>query len=192
MFTADRGLHYRSPPTAPLPRLWIKAVTRRLNDMTVRNRSLLAALALVLPLAACSSALRQPEVRLDGIRVGGIGLRGGTLYAQVHVSNPNRFDLETRSLTYDMQVPHPDDASDWISFAQGTITEQIRVGRNSSTVIEVPIQFRYDDFGGAVRSILDSGTFNYRVRGDVRLSEPMGRTIPYSRTGVVSLAGIRD
>lgn len=159
--------------------------------MTVRNRILLLAL-LLLPLAACSSALRQPEVRLDAVRVGGIGLRGGTLYAQVHVMNPNRFDLETRSLTYDLQVPHPDDASDWISFAQGTITEQIRVGRNSSTVIEVPIQFRYDDFGGAVRSILDSGTFNYRVRGNVRLSEPVGRTIPYSRTGIVSLAGIRD
>lgn len=160
--------------------------------MSARNRSFLVALLLVLPLAACSSALRQPEVRLDGIRVGGLGLRGGTLYAQVYVSNPNRFDLETRSLTYDMQVPHPDDAANWVSFAQGTIDEEIRVRGNSSTVIEVPIQFRYDDFGGAVRSILDSGTFNYRVRGDVLLSQPVGRTIPYSRTGVVSLAGVRD
>jgi hypothetical protein len=59
-------------------------------------------------------------------------------------------------------------------------------------VIEIPIQFRYDDLGGAVRSILDTGTFNYRVTGDVRLSEPIGRTFPYSKTGVVSMTGVRD
>lgn len=159
--------------------------------MMARYRSLLPLLVL-LPLGACSTVFQQPEVRLENVRIGGVGLRGGTLYAQVHVTNPNRFDLETRSLSYDLEVPHPDDASEWISFARGTIDERIRVRENGSTVIEVPIQFRYDDFGGAVRSILETGTFNYRVRGDVRLSEPLGRTIPYSKTGIVSLDGIRD
>jgi LEA14-like dessication related protein len=155
-----------------------------------RYRTLL--LPLLLLVGACSSAVRQPEVRLESIRVGGIGLRGGTLYAQVYIGNPNGFDLETRSLTYDMQVEHPDSAGRWISFSQGTIEEPMRVQGNGSTVIEVPIQFRYDDLAGAVRSILDTGTFNYRVQGDVRLSEPIGRTIPYSKTGIVSLAGVRD
>jgi LEA14-like dessication related protein len=158
--------------------------------MMIRSRSLL--LPILLLAAACSSAVRQPEVRLESMRVGGIGLRGGTLYAQVYVGNPNGFDLQTRSLTYDMQVEHPDSAGRWVSFSQGTMDEPIRVRGNSSTVIEVPIQFRYDSLGGAFRSILDTGTFNYRVRGDVRLSQPFGRTIPYSKTGIVSLAGVRD
>jgi LEA14-like dessication related protein len=158
--------------------------------MTGRFRALLF---LALPLlGACSSVVEQPEVRLESVRVGGIGLRGGTLYAQVYVSNPNGFDLEARSLTYDLQVADPDSAGQWVSFSQGTVQEPIRVRSNGSTVIEVPIQFRYDDFGGAVRSILDTGTFNYRVRGDVNLSEPIGRTFPYSKTGVVSLAGVRE
>jgi LEA14-like dessication related protein len=147
--------------------------------------------ALVLA-AACSSMVRQPEVRLESVRVGGIGLRGGTLYAQVYVGNPNGFDVETRSVTYDLQVEDPDSAGGWVTFSQGTVNEEIRVRGNSSTVIEVPIQFRYDDLGGALRSILDTGTFNYRVRGDVRLSEPVGRTFPYSKTGVVSMSGARD
>jgi LEA14-like dessication related protein len=141
---------------------------------------------------ACSSAVRQPEVRLESVRLGGIGLRGGTLYAQVYVGNPNGFGLETRSITYDMQVEHPDSAGRWVSFAQGTLDEPVRVGGNNSTVIEIPIQFRYDDLGGAVRSILDTGTFNYRVNGDVQLSEPVGRRIPYSKSGIVSLSGVRD
>ena len=157
--------------------------------MLRRFRSLLLP---VLLLGACSSVMRQPEVRLESMRVGGIGLRGGTLYAQVYVGNPNGFDLETRSLTYDMQVEHPDSAGRWVSFSQGTMDEPVRVRGNGSTVIEVPIQFRYDDLGGAVRSILDTGTFNYRVRGDVELSQPIGRTIPYSKTGIVSLRGVRN
>ena len=146
----------------------------------------------ILLLAACSSVVEQPQVRLESVRMGGIGLRGGTLYAQVHVSNPNGFDLEARSLTYDLQVEHPDSAGKWVSFSQGTVEEPVRVQSNGSTVIEVPIQFRYDDLGGAVRSILDTGTFNYRVRGDVNLSEPIGRTFPYSHSGTVSLSGVRD
>ncbi|HSJ32574.1 MAG TPA: LEA type 2 family protein, partial [Longimicrobiales bacterium] len=85
-----------------------------------------------------------------------------------------------------------DSAGRWVSFSQGTVEDPVRVRGNGSTIVEVPIQFRYDDLGGAVRSILDTGTFNYRVRGDVRLSEPIGRTIPYSKTGIVSLAGVRD
>jgi LEA14-like dessication related protein len=159
--------------------------------MMRRNRSAILLSGLLL-LGACASAVRQPEVRLDGVRVGGIGLRGGTLYALVEVTNPNGFELETRSLTYDLQVAHPDSAGQWISFSQGTLDDPIRVGSNRSTVIEVPIQFRYDDLGGAMRSVLDTGTFNYRVRGDVRLSEPFGRTIPYAHTGTVSLMGARD
>src|SRR5690606_26439245 len=129
---------------------WRLTFTGVIQMMTGRFRALLI---LGLPLlAACSSVVEQPQVRLESVRMGGIGLRGGTLYAQVHVSNPNGFDLEARSLTYDLQVEHPDSAGKWVSFSQGTVEEPVRVQSNGSTVIEVPIQFRYDDLGGAVRS----------------------------------------
>jgi LEA14-like dessication related protein len=157
--------------------------------MKLRYRPLLAALALpAVFLTACSGALKQPEVRLESVSIGGVGLRGATLYADVHVTNPNRFDLETRQLTYDLQLPDPNEEGGWVSFAKGAVDEHVRVRSNSSTIIKVPIQFRYDDANGA---ILDTGTFNYRVRGDVRLTEPVGRTIPFSKTGIVSLAGVR-
>jgi LEA14-like dessication related protein len=159
--------------------------------MSVRYRSALAVLALVLPLAACLKAYEQPEVRLEGIRVGSIGLRGGLLYAQVHVENPNRFDLETSGLSYDLQLADPSSDSDWVSFAKGVLDEPIRVRSHDQTVIELPIQFRFQDLGGAVKSILDNGTFNYRVSGDVRLKEPIGKTIPYRKSGVVTMTGIR-
>jgi LEA14-like dessication related protein len=159
--------------------------------MKSRSRSILLGLLAVLGAAGCSRAYQQPEVELEGIRIGGIGLRGGTVYAQVLITNPNRFDLETRSVSYDLQVVHPDRPGEWVSFAEGVIEERVRVGRRSSTILEVPVQFRFDDMGGAFRSILDTGTFNYRVSGDVRLAEPVSRTFPYRKTGVVSMQGIR-
>lgn len=159
--------------------------------MKFRNRPVMAVALAALALAACSSVLRQPEVVLESVRVGGIGLRGGTLYARVQVTNPNSFDLETRELTYDLQVPGREEDQEWVSFAEGTVSERVRVRKNSSTIIEVPIQFRYEDLGGAARSILDTGTFNYRVSGDVQLTQPVGRRIPYSKSGVVTLQGVR-
>jgi LEA14-like dessication related protein len=159
--------------------------------MNVRARAAVAALVLLLPVAACSMAYRQPEVRLEGIRVGSIGLRGGMLYAQVFVANPNDFDLETSALTYDLQLAHPSNEQEWISFAQGTMAEPIKVSGNRTTMIEIPIAFRYQDLGGAMRTILDTGTFNYRVSGDVQLKEPISRSIPYRKTGVVTMSGNR-
>jgi LEA14-like dessication related protein len=159
--------------------------------MKVRARAAVAALALMLPATACSLAYRQPEVRLEGIRVGSVGLRGGMLYAQMFVANPNGFDMETSALRYDLQLAHPTNEQEWISFAQGTMTEPIKVAGGRTTMIEVPIAFRYQDLGGALRTILDTGTFNYRVSGDVQLKEPVTRSIPYRKTGVVTMSGAR-
>jgi LEA14-like dessication related protein len=159
--------------------------------MMHRYRFMMAALALGLSAAACAGP-QQPEVRLEGIRVGGLGLRGGTLIAQVLVRNPNGFDLETSALNYNLQVAHPTDPGQWVRFAEGSYDERLRVEARSSRILEVPIQFRYDDVGGAFRSILDTGSFNYRVTGDVRLSAPISRTFPFSRTGTVAMDGARE
>jgi LEA14-like dessication related protein len=159
--------------------------------MMYHHRALIAAVLVALTAAACAGP-RQPEVRLEGVRVGGIGLRGGTLIFQVLVTNPNSFDLETRSLTYHLQLPHPTETGQWVSFAEGVMDERVRVDRRSARILEVPVTFRYDDAGGAIRSIMDTGTFNYRVTGEVRLSEPIGRSFPYSHSGIVSLDGARD
>lgn len=159
---------------------------------TARTMSPLLVLAFGTLVGAACSGPQQPEVRLESLRVGGIGLRGGTLIAEVAVSNPNSFDLETRSLSYDLELADPNGDQAWVSFAQGTIDERVRVERRSTRLLEIPIQFRYDNMGGVLRSIMDTGMFNYRVTGDVRLSEPIGRTFPYRRTGTVSLDGVRE
>jgi LEA14-like dessication related protein len=142
--------------------------------------------------SACVGAFQRPDVRFEGMRVGGLGLRGGTVYAQLHVTNPNDFRLETTRLSYDLEVGDRAAADNgWSRLANGTFDTPIEVDANSSKVVEIPIEFNYSQMTGALRTILDKGTFDYRVSGVVRVAEPISRDVPYSRTGVVTMSGIR-
>jgi LEA14-like dessication related protein len=157
----------------------------------MRNRMLPFTLAAIVLASACSSVFRAPDVRLSGVRLGGIGLRGGTVVAQLHVENPNGFDLEARSFTYDLELRDRSDSDDWVRLATGTVEREIQVPGNSETILEIPIEFSYGDFGPALRSLLDRGTFDYRVSGEVRVSEPLTRSVPYRKTGRVTLQGVQ-
>jgi LEA14-like dessication related protein len=155
-----------------------------------------AVIAAALLFSGCAAAVQQPEVRFDGLRLGSVGLRGGMLYAQVYVMNPNRFGFEAEWMTYDLELAAPGtaaaDGPRWVRMAEGTFREPIRVGARDSVRIEVPIEFTYAQLDGALRSVLDRGMVNYRVRGEVRISDPVGRTVPYGRVGEVGLSGVRQ
>lgn len=160
--------------------------------MTMKNRSIYAVLLAVTVLAAgCSSAIKQPEVNLLSIGVGGIGLRGATLIANVEIANPNSFSIESDSITYDLEAADPGSASSWTRVTTGTVTERIKVDDHGRTRVEIPIEFNYSSLSGAMRSILDRGTFNYRIRGHAFVREPLKRSIPFTKTGNLSLSGSR-
>lgn len=160
--------------------------------MTTKNRSKYAGLLAVAVLAAgCSSAIKQPEVNLLSIGVGGIGLRGATLIANVEIANPNSFSIEADSISYDLEAADPSNASSWTPVTTGTVTERIKVKDHGRTRVEIPIEFNYSSLSGAMRSILDRGTFNYRIRGNAFVREPLKRSIPFTKTGNLSLSGSR-
>lgn len=163
------------------------------ESMFDRSRAWLSLLVPVVGAAACGVAFEPPEVRFEGMRLGGVGLRGGTIHAQLYVGNPNGFDLEASSLTYDLEVRNGESSGDngWKRLADGTFDETIRVGAGESKVVEVPIEFEYADLGGALYAIMDHGTFDYRVTGVAKLRRPIGRAVPYRHSGRVSMAGAR-
>jgi LEA14-like dessication related protein len=169
-----------------------ETMLRRRGDNQQCSLVRAAALALTtFTLAACFASFERPEVRLEGVRVGGIGLRGGTVYAQLHVVNPNGFALRAHGLTYDLDLAGTGSGDDWLPLAEGTFDERIDVPARDSAVVEIPIEFSYGDLSGALRSMLDRGTLDYRVSGSVRVTEPVGRTVPYRHTGTVSMSGVR-
>jgi LEA14-like dessication related protein len=141
--------------------------------------------------SSCASVFRQPEVRLEGVSLSGIGLRGATLVARLHIDNPNGFDLESRSMSYQLELQDPDSAEHWLRLAQDTIEQLIEVNANSANVVEIPIDFSYSELGPALRSLLTRGTFGYRVSGRINVARPIARSVPYRKTGRVTLDGVR-
>lgn len=139
--------------------------------------------------AGCSAVFRQPEVRLETVRLAGVGLSGATLVARLHISNPNGFGLETRSMTYELELQDPAAPEAWVRLARDTIDQVISVEGNSAEIIEIPIEFRYRELGPALRSLMGSGEFGYRVSGRINVVRPLSRSVPYRKTGRVTLEG---
>jgi LEA14-like dessication related protein len=135
--------------------------------------------------------VRAPEVNLASVRVGGIGLRGASLIAELDIENENDFDIETDSITYQLFANTASTGENWQSVLQRSYTQRIVIAEDKVTRVEIPIDFNYSDFSGAARTIIDRGMLNYRIQGQAFVREPLRRTVPFTKTGSVSLTGAR-
>ncbi len=152
--------------------------------------SLLAFLAL----ASACTGFRQPEIELESVELGSIGLAGGTLMVNVAVTNPNRFGARADHLEYELflRSPESQQPGGWNRLAAGTFDEPITIGARQTRVIQVPVDFRFADLGGAGTAVLRSGRFDYRATGTARVSAAgVSRDVPFRKTGSVALVGGR-
>ena len=147
-------------------------------------------LVLSLLAGACAS-VRRPEVQLTGVRLGGIGLRGASLVAELEISNPNSFDIATDSIGYRLYANTSTSGTQWEPVLQRTVTQRIVARGSDVTRVEVPIDFNYSELSGAARTILERGVLNYRIEGHAFVREPMRRALPFEHTGSLSLSGAR-
>lgn len=153
---------------------------------------LLGGLLALLVLSGCAGSFQQPVVNLQGVEIGGLGLRGGTLVVNLQIFNPNRFALSANQLSYDLQIGGSDVPGDttWTQFASGTYAEPFSVPAGDSASVAIPVEFSYTGLGSAANSLLRSGTFDYRATGTVDVRTPLGsREVPFRRQGTVPILG---
>lgn len=160
---------------------------------TMRKLALAAMTVVLLP--ACTAGLQRPEVELESVTLGSVGLRGGTLMANVRVQNPNRFTLRAEDLTYQLYLrdpsPEPGDSA-WVRFADGRYDERLELRAGETRTFQVPIEFSFSDLGGAASQILRTGRLDYRATGSVRARTPFGsREVPFRKTGTFMVTGGR-
>lgn len=142
----------------------------------------------VVAAAACSTlgkaAFKQPVVTLQDVRVTGVGFNGGSLDVVLNIQNPNNFNLDASQLDYSVLV-------DTLPFANGTTSQHFSVGAKRTQPVHIPINFTYSGAGAAARSLMNTGSVNYTVRGHVTVASPIGGdiSIPYSQTGRFSTLG---
>ena len=148
-------------------------------------RKLILAVALTTTLAGCRTFGRQafapPKVTLQEMRLNGLGLTGGSLDVLLNVENPNGYRLDATRMTYRLLI-------DTIPFGEGTVDTRVTVEEKASTTVRIPVNFTYSGIGTAGRALLNTGTVNYRVLGDLTVATPVGNfTRPYDMAGRYSI-----
>jgi LEA14-like dessication related protein len=129
-------------------------------------------------------AFQQPVVRLQDVRVNGVGLTGGNLDVRLSVYNPNGYRLDATRMTYNVLV------GDSVQFATGSMDTKFTVSGKDSNIVTIPVNFTYSGIGAAGRQLLNTGGVNYRVAGDVIVGTVVGNfTVPYSSTGRFNALG---
>ncbi len=102
---------------------------------------------------------------------------------EMSVYNPNGFNLDATRLTYKLWV-------DSVEFGTGAIDKRFTVQEKDSTIVSLPLSFNWSGVGSAGREIMNTGSVNYRVTGDITVRSPIGNhTLPYDRTGRFSTLG---
>jgi len=143
------------------------------------------ALSLVVLFAtACASlgyaGFKEPVVTYKDAVITGLGVSGGSLEVVLNVYNPNSFRLDGTALTYRISV-------DSVPFGSGTFSDRFVVQEGDSTQVKLPLSFTYAGVGQAGRQLIQMGSVQYTVSGEITVGTPIGNfTRPYSGRGRLS------
>jgi LEA14-like dessication related protein len=149
----------------------------------MRARTLLAAVALLLALTACSSLvprLEPPQLTVVGLEVVKADLLQQQLRVRMHVHNPNDRALPVRGIEYTVEVAgeefaHGDSDRDFTVPALGDFEFDVNVYANAA-----PVLLKYA-LGGRRDAV------PYRLVGKVRLASGLIRNVPFSQSGELNL-----
>ena len=136
---------------------------------------------LVVAAMACASVgravFREPVVTYRDAVITGLGISGGSLEVVLSIYNPNSFRLDGTGLTYRLAV-------DSVPFGNGSLSDRFAVQEGDSTQVRLPLSFTYAGIGQAGRQLIQTGSVNYTISGDITVATPIGNfTRPYSGRG---------
>lgn len=119
----------------------------------------------------------SPTVGLRDVKMGSLGLLGGSMNVVLNVYNPNDYMLVAPRINYRVMV-------DSLTVGTGVFDSDVTVSSRDSVRVQVPVAFTYQNANRAGRSAANTGTVNYRVRGHIIVGTPYGRlSAPYDRVG---------
>lgn len=147
----------------------------------MRKRSMWWAAGLLALTSACATLgmrhFKEPVVTFKDVKVTGLGVAGGSMEIVLDVYNPNSFRLDGSRLTYKLMV-------DTVALGSGLYDTRFQVEKDQTSEIRLPFSFTYAGVGAAGRQLMQTGSVEYRVTGDVTVNTPIGAfTRPYDQRG---------
>jgi LEA14-like dessication related protein len=153
----------------------------------MRLKMMAALTAASMAVSACSGTVQRPDIELEGVTLGSVGLAGGTLVANIRVHNPNRFTLRAQNLRYQLFVRKTAAGgadSTWTRFADGVYNDTLSVRAGQTRTFGIPVSFSFGQLAGAGRGLLDYGRVDYRAEGTVDVRTPVGlRNVLFHKIG---------
>lgn len=145
--------------------------------------------ALIALIAACSAggvnpaSLIQPDVKLHHLAIRNVGLSGGTLDVALAFHNPNKFVLQGAGLTAGLDI-------EGNHFGDVNMTSPFSLAEKDTTLLTVPLTFRWSGVASAARTVLDYGAVNYTINGKFSVTAPGLQSpldVPFTGQGNVPL-----
>ena len=126
--------------------------------------------------------LIQPSVKLHHLAVKNLGIAGGTVDVVMAFNNPNGVTLKGVGLSAGLDI-------EGSHFGDIAMDNPFSLKGKDTTLVTVPLTFRWSGVGNAVRSALDYGAVNYGINGKVTIDTPAGVPfdVPFSGQGNVPL-----
>jgi LEA14-like dessication related protein len=142
----------------------------------------------VFALAGCSTGgaspvdLIQPDVRVHHLALRNVGLAGGTLDVVMAFHNPNRISLKGTSMSAGLDI-------EGNRFGDVALTNPFSLAGRDTTLLTLPLTFRWSGLASAARSVLNYGAVNYAINGKFTITTPVGAPldVPFSGQGNVPL-----
>ena len=128
--------------------------------------------------------LLPPTVRVDHLGMKNVGIAGGTMDVVMAVYNPNRSTIKGSAIhgTLDIENSHIGDV---------TSNQEFKLKDRDTTLVTVPMQFKWSGAGAAAKSVLGYGTVNYKMNGTITVATSDGRPVEVPFTGQGSASVLR-
>ena len=168
--------------------------------MNLRCAARIFALALLAAvLGACasfdlSSAIRKPTAEVVGVEIERLSFEEADLRFDVKITNPNGVGIELAGFDYRLVV-------EGTEFLKGSVDQKIALRANASSVVPVPVTFRFDSLLETVGALTDKDESSYEITvglsfrlpvlDKVRVAATKKGTLPVVRLPRLRLASLR-
>ncbi len=168
--------------------------------MNIRSLVRIAAAILVAAaLTACasfdlSSAIRKPTVEVAAFVIERLSFETADLRLDLKITNPNPVGIELAGFDYSLVIEGSE-------LVKGTVDKKVGLRAGGSSVIPVPMSFRYTELFAAVRALADKDetpyqitvglAFDLPVLGKLKVTAAHNGTLPVVHVPRVRLASVR-
>jgi LEA14-like dessication related protein len=142
--------------------------------------ALLAALALMSPMAACAKP-EPPVITPKETRVTAVDPLGVSFLARVEATNPNKFELATQGVTARIVLDNDVDL--------GTVTapQAVTLPAGQTVLLDLPLAIKWSDLGVVGKLALANRPMPFRIEGHVKIGgEKLNVAVPFKVAGTIS------